>query len=156
MEDTFENKEYVRSLIRMSFPSITERVDLNPLSHSECVYMRSHISMVSDDDIVYYIRQLFEDLLDTHTGILGKSEDAEAVIQFLNVSSDYETDEGDGECGFADEQFLSNAKHKTFTRFTPSQAKAICAWLRFTKSWLELKWYVDDIQSAIDYWMERQ
>lgn len=112
--------------------------------------------MVSDEDIVYYIRQLFEDLLDTHTGILGKSEDAEAVIQFLNVSSNYKIDEGDGECGFADEQFLSNAKHKTFARFTPSQAKAICAWLKFTKLWPELKWYVDDIQSAIDYWMERQ
>ncbi len=157
------DKEQVRKLLRKAFPNLSERNDLTPLSHDECIHMRSRLGMLSDKDLPFYVFQILEDLLDTHTGRLGDSEDAETVVQCLNVlvqGTDLETiKEMYGEDGLAktleDEKFIRQSKQKSFASFTKEQANAICKWLEHAQVWAELKWYLKEIDAALAYWRFR-
>src|SRR6266487_6999780 len=78
-------KEQVRKLLQEAFPRVEKNRAITPLSHNECIHLRSRLSMLSDKDLPIVLCQVLEDLLDTHTGQLGRSQDAEAVVQYLNV-----------------------------------------------------------------------
>src|SRR4051794_20031518 len=83
--NTAGDVEVVRQLIKGAFPPLTAREDLRPLSHNEALQMRSRLTSLRNEDLPFYLCQILEDLLDTHTGKAGESQDAEAVVQQLNV-----------------------------------------------------------------------
>ena len=159
-EKKIPDKEQVRKLLREAFPSVGERKDLTPLTHDQCIHMRSRLAMVTDENLPVYVLQILEDLLDTHTGRLGDSEDAETVVQHLNVlvqGTDLEIiKEMYGEKGLAKtlevEEDLRQSKIKVYASFTKEQANAICRWLEHVRAWPELKWYVGEIDAALAYW----
>jgi hypothetical protein len=99
--------------------------------------------------------------MNTHTGTLGDSEDAEAVIQYLDVYGG-ETDldfvkhhnENKFEGYKRNRQYLTEEKLRDFASFTPKQANAIYAWLMLARTWSELQWYLNDIDRAAAYWLE--
>ena len=158
------DKEQVRRALKKVFPMIKSRSDLRPLSHDECLHLRSRIATLSDKDLPFYVPQILEDLIDTHTGQLGNSEDAEAVVQHLNIlvqGTDLETiRKMYGEEGLSkaleDESFIRQSKKKSFAAFTKEQANAICQWLEHVRHWPELKWYSLEIDAAIAYWKNRK
>ncbi len=47
--------------------------------------MRAKLFTVRPEDIEYFLPQVLEDLLDTHTNNAGDSQDAETVVDFLDV-----------------------------------------------------------------------
>lgn len=150
-------------LLREAFPSVAERSDLRPLTHEECVSMRSELPSLSDRDLPFYIRQVLEDLLDTRTGQVGNTEDAHAVIRWLDVPHggiDLKIiEEIYGKDGLRrhleDEEFLKHAGRQAFASFTIKQANAISKWLELAKMWPEMKWYDEEIDSALTYWRAR-
>ena len=157
------DKEKVRKLLRVAFPNVSDRNDLTPLSHDDCIYMRSRLATVADVDLPFYLVQILEDLLDTHTERVGDSEYAEAVVQFLNVlvqGTDLETiKEMYGEAGVSktlqDENFIRQERQKAVAHFTKEQAFSICNWLESAYVWQDLKWYLSDIDAALTYWRMR-
>ena len=157
------DKEIVRQLLREAFPSTSEREDLRPLSHDEAVYMRSRLALLKNEDLPFYLYQILEDLLDTHTGNVGESEDVEAVVQYLDVLI-----EGVDLKAICDqlgteafERIVSEGKYlrplqtAAFALFTRSQAFAISEWLELAKGWADLKWYQGYIEAALSYWRKR-
>jgi hypothetical protein len=157
------SKEIVLKLLREAFPSLAERRDLTPLTHQECVAMRSQMPALSDRDLPFCLREVLEDLLDSHTGKIGDTEDAEAVVQWLDVSragADLKAiEEIYGEDGLKkylqDQEFLKQAGQEAFASFTPDQANAISEWLKHANEWPEMKWYEADFNSALVYWQSR-
>jgi hypothetical protein len=156
-------KQLVLELFRDAFPSVSERKDLRALSHDECVHMRSRLAMLKNDDLPYYLRQILEDLLETHTGKAGESQDAEAVVQHLNVlvdGTDLETirdrlGSGALEQTLVEENYLRSRLAEAYASFTGTQALAISKWLDLAKGWEDLKWYRDEIEAALLYWRHR-
>lgn len=155
--------EAVRRLIKEAFPPVNARKDLRPLSHDECVHMRSRLALLRNEDLPFYLRQILEDLLDTHTGRAGESEDAEAVVQHLNVlveGTDLETIRD--QLGSAvlqqtlvEENYLRSSLAEAYASFTRQQALAISKWLELARGWEDLKWDQDDIEAALRYWRHR-
>jgi len=161
--NTTQDKEAVRQLLRQSFPPVNARKDLRPLSHEEAVQMRSRLASLRNEDLPFYIRQILEDLLDTHTKKVGESQDAEAVVQHLNVlveGTDLETIRD--QLGSAalqqtlvEENYLRSRLAEAYASFTRPQALAISKWLVLAKGWEDLKWYQDEIEAALLYWQHR-
>ena len=158
-----EDKEQIRRRLKEAFPSIGKRPDLRPLSHEEAVEMRSRLASLRPDDVPFYLGQILEDLLDTHTNRAGESEDAEAVVQHLNVMVEG-TDLSTIRSKFGanvlkqtlqEEGHLRSALIEQFALLSREQAQAICGWLRFAKNWDDLKWYADEIEPALLYWSVR-
>jgi hypothetical protein len=54
------------------------------------------------------------------------------------------------------EAFLREESQKAFARFTKEQASAICKWLEHARTWPEMNWYLEDVDSALDYWQKRR
>jgi hypothetical protein len=148
----------VKDLIRSSFPSPEKS-----LSHAECVYMRSRLALLDAKDLPRCLAQILIDLIDTHTGIAGESEDAEAVVQSLDVfvsGTDLEFIRKEyGEEALRktieDENYLRQAAKKDFINFNPRMANAIYEWLKLAHTWQDLKWYSKDILNAMEYWSKR-
>lgn len=162
-DNTTQDTEAVRGLLREAFPPVTARKDLRALSHEECIHMRSRLAMLSNNDLPFTLREVLEDLLDTHTGKAGESEDAEAVVQHLNVlveGTDLETiREKLGSAALQqtliEEDYLRSRLAQAYASFTGEQALAISKWLVLAKEWENLKWYQDDIEAALLYWRHR-
>lgn len=158
-----DDEEATRQLIRNAFPLVRDRKDLCPLSHEEAVHMRSRLSSLTNEDLPFYMGQVLTDLLDTHTGKAGESEDAEAVIQHLNVlvgGSDVETIRGHlgpsaAAQALGEETYLRSRLAQAYASFTPQQALAICKWLTLARAWVDLKWYQDELDAALLYWEHR-
>lgn len=161
--NTTGDVEAVRRLIKEAFPPVNARKDLRPLSHGEALQMRSRLASLRNEDLPFYLRQILEDLLDTHTGKVGESQDAEAVVQHLNVlveGTDLETiREQLGSAALqqtlVEENYLRSRLAEAYASFTRPQAHAISEWLGLAKRWEDLKWYQDDIEAALLYWRHR-
>jgi hypothetical protein len=82
---TDEQKEIVRGLIRKSFPPLQ---DAWRMSHEDCIEMRLGLGSLEEENVPFFLQQILEDLLDTHTGILGNDEMASYVVQYLDVLGD--------------------------------------------------------------------
>jgi hypothetical protein len=118
---------------------------------------------VRPEDAQASIGQVLEDLLDTHTGLLGQPGDADLVVQCLNVPTppideDTTPNGGGGDDNgrsLDEDEVLKSAKMAAFSKLTGPQAAAICKWLAHARSWPELKWYTNEIDSAVAYWAAR-
>jgi hypothetical protein len=156
-------REEVRKSLHEAFPSLIERRDLTPLTHEECVDMRSRLPSLSESDLPFFLVQVLEDLLDNPPGRFSDARDAEAVVQWLDVSRRgtdlLSIEEVYGKEGLKkavnDEIYLHQASEEAFGSFTAQQASAICRWLEHIKAWREMKWYEKYIGSALAYWRTR-
>jgi hypothetical protein len=146
--------------LRNAFPKMQDRADLKTLSHEGCLYMRSRLTSICSRDLPYYLVQVLVDATNTHTGDFCNSEDAEAIVRYLNVMA-HEIDPALFKDALSKEQtskitsdreYLSVLKQKTFEPFTKEQASAICEWLEDARNWPELKWNQDQVESALKYW----
>lgn len=157
------SKEKVRRLLRQAFPPLSERPDLRPLSHDEARYMRTRLAGLRNEDVPYYLVQVLEDLLDFHTNRSGDSEDAEGVVQYLNVGgrvTDHQGMESRGskmelEEAREEEEVLRQGKRERVRGFTLEQAYAVSKWLECARAWEDLRWYATDIDAALSYWRKR-
>lgn len=125
--------------------------------------MRSRLALLTSQDLPDCLGQVLEDLLDSHTGRAGDSQDAEAVIQHLNVL--VEGSDFDGilkhlgpaafEQAMVEENLIRLNLAESYASFTPSQAQAIAEWLALARGWEDLEWYQDEIVAALSYWQYR-
>jgi len=158
-----DEKESVRGLLRRAFSSWHSDPNYLALDHEDCLDMRAKLFTVRSEDIEYFLSQILEDLLDTHTGEPGKSEEVESVVDFLDVPTlaiDVEFVRNHwGSQALAkfskDGQELRARKEVMFARATTEQAQAICAWLHYAKTWRDLEWDTDSVDSALSYWLKR-
>ena len=156
-------KEFVKGLLRHAFSSCHSDPNSLLLEHEQCLDMRARLFTVKAEDREYFLPQVLEDLLDTHTGEPGRSEDVESVVDFLDVPTlpiDLELvkQKWGGEVleKFSkDDQELRARKEPMFARVTTEQAQAICAWLQYAKNWGDLEWNTDSVESALSYWLKR-
>jgi hypothetical protein len=161
--NTAGDVEAVRQLIKEAFPPVNARKDLRPLSHDEALQMRSRLASLRNEDLPFYLRQVLEDLIDTHTGKAGESQDAEAVIQHLNVfveGTDLDTIRSQFgsktlQQTLVEENYLRTRLAEAYASFNPLQALAISKWLELARGWEDLKWYQEEIEAALVYWRNR-
>ncbi|MBA5871381.1 MAG: hypothetical protein GDA68_15500 [Nitrospira sp. CR2.1] len=158
-----DEKESVRSLLRRAFSAWHSDPTSLVLEHEQCLDMRARLFTVKAEDIEYFLPQVLEDLLDTHTGEAGQSEDVETVVDFLDVPTlpiDVEFVKhkwaGEALAKFRkDDQELRARKELMFARATTEQAQAFCAWLQYARTWGDLEWNTDSVESALSYWLKR-
>jgi hypothetical protein len=156
-------KERVRKALREAFSAWHSNPDYSPLTHDECRDMRSSLVSIRTEDIPYVLPQVLEDLLDTHTGRSGNSEYAESVVRFLDVRTtaidgEFVRDRWGNEVFDrvrAQEEELRSDKYSALTNITAPQAAAICEWLRYARTWADLEWNIDQVDSAASYWKGR-
>ncbi len=158
-----DEKESVRSLLRRGFSSWRSDSNSPALDHDGCLEMRAKLFTVRPEDIEYFLPQVLEDLLDTHTNKAGDSQDVEAVVDFLDVST-LELDaefirEKWGSETLAkfrgDAKNLRSAKQAALAGVTRDQAQAIYQWLKYARTWSDLEWNMDSVESALSYWLKR-
>jgi hypothetical protein len=161
-------KERVRTLIRQSFPRVCEHRD-RPLAHDEAVELRRDLITLGNEDLPFFLGQVLEDLLDTHTGDLIDPEGTRDVVEFLDVLMEHSITEGYAKSyGSQSPETLEMAdfenyvnpmlrtwKTESFALFTPEQANAILKWLELARGWKDLELWLADVNSAISYWRRR-
>ncbi|HMS84894.1 MAG TPA: hypothetical protein PKD12_14695 [Nitrospira sp.] len=158
-----DQKEIVRRVLKDAFAEW--RADLtNPiLTHDECLDMRTKLLSVHVEDVECFLSQVLEDLLDTHTGKASNSEDVESVVDFLDVPTSgndvqfwkERLDRERFEHMLNLEEELRSEKYTTFKHITPLQARALCAWLEYARTWADLEWNIEQVNSALAYWTKR-
>ena len=156
-------KERVRRALREAFAGWRKDPESLPLTHEQCVDMRTKLLSVRSEDIPYCLPQILEDLLDTHTGKPGNPDYAESVVDFLDVptvslDADFLTDRF-GKEGFentrAQEEDLRSVKYSQLSGITTIQARALCEWLKYARTWSDLEWDIEQLDSAYAYWSDR-
>jgi len=158
-----DQKEQVRRILREAFSDWRADPDNPPLTHHQCLDMRTKLLSVQKEDIDYFLPQVLEDLLDTHTGSAEISEDVESVVDFLDVptiSNDGEVlKERLGREGFegvrSQEEELRSEKYSAVAHITSHQASALCEWLKYARTWSDLEWNIEQVDSAYAYWNSR-
>lgn len=155
-----DEKERVRQALREAFPDWHADPDGLQLTHEQCLDMRTKLLSVRSEDICYFLPQILEDLLDSHTGKAGNSEDVESVVDFLDVPTvsidadilkDRLGKEGFQKVRFQEEE-LRSGKYSLLSGITSIQARALCAWLSYARTWADLEWDIDQVESASRYW----
>ena len=125
--------------------------------------MRTKLPSVRKEDIPYFLPQVLEDLLDTHTGQPGNSEDAESVVAFLDIAvvrtnteilREHWKDESIERIRVIEED-LRSLKPSATANVTATQANAIYEWLKYARTWADLEWDIDQMDSAASYWKDR-
>lgn len=158
---TNTESESVRRLICDAFPDIIDRIDLSPMTHNECIGMRTGIMTLRPEFVPYYLRQLLTDLLDTHEE--HSSRDTIDFIRVLDVlMEDANYVEQEKIWGKVNAEQSRNrdgcvrlAKKELFSSVTAEQAHVLCIWLDLTKTWDDLKLYGAEIKAARHYWEKR-
>lgn len=158
-----DEKERVRRILRGAFPDRCANQYEWVLTHEQCVEMRTKLFSIRAEDIQCFLPQVLEDLLDTHTSKPGNSEYVESVVDFLDVptvslDAEFLTDRF-GKEGFeqarSQEEELRSDKYSSLSCITPIQAKALCVWLQYAKTWPDLEWNIEEVDSAYAYWNSR-
>jgi hypothetical protein len=158
-----DERERVGQALKKAFPLCPMSGDPGALTHEECMGLRSRLISLTLEDFFEVLPRLLEDLLDTHTDRPGDPEDADHVIDILDVP----TVGADGR--FArerwgrdtflkirdDEEDLRSTKYSMFETVTHLQASAISMWLVLARSWKDLEWNIDEVNSALVYWNSR-
>jgi hypothetical protein len=161
-------KERVRTLIRQAFPRVCEHRD-RPLTHDEAVRLRPDLIGLRDEDLPFYLGQVLEDLLDTHTEQLVGPESTWPVVEFLDVLMEHSDIQvfaryygSQSPEALAAEDFEKSVipmihtwKTESFASFTPEQANAILKWLELARGWKDVELRLDDVSAAISYWRRR-
>jgi len=146
----------LRQQIKDAFPRAFQG---RRMTHSECVHLRSRLIAISPDGFEGALAQVLLDLVETHTGKPGRSENAEEAVRFLDVQDDYSyigslpgyDAEREGELS----KMLKEAKVKSLASITRQQAEVLVAWLNAAKGWPDLSLDRDEIESALAYWQKR-
>lgn len=160
---TTQSKNHVRHLIRSAFKEANPSSNNKPISHQECIDLRSDLCGLGSDRLLIYLPQVLDDLLDTHTNKPGLSEGAEEVVRYLNVlregtDLDFVQKHWGPEAlhkTLQDEKYLREEALKDFNSFTREHAFAIWKWLEFARNWQDLEWDIKHIDAAICYWEAR-
>ena len=129
------------------------------MTHSECVQLRPSLIAISTDGFEEALAQVLLDLVETRTGKAGQSENAEEVVRFLDVQDDSTCLESlpgySRERERETDKMLEEAKLESLADITGQQAGVLVEWLNTAKSWPDLSWYHDEIDSALAYWTKR-
>jgi hypothetical protein len=158
----------IHLLLTNAFPGRVERPDLQPLSHKECVEMRSRLISVVSSDLKFYLREVLEDLLrsDEELSAAPRKDghsNIEDVVRYLDPQGgklDYGFIESIyGKAGVekfsSDEAVLLKEKLEDFRPFSKQEAAAISAWLTHVSSWPSLQDYIDAVRGALAFWNHR-
>jgi hypothetical protein len=78
-------------------------------------------------------------MMDTRTGDDIETDDAERLVLPLDPF-------------WLDEAGVRTVKLQQFANFSPQQRAAICEWLRFARTWNDLKNFTHWVDAAIRYW----
>jgi hypothetical protein len=142
--------------IKTAFPQAFQAYRM---THSECVQLRPRLIAIRAEDFEEAFAQVLLDLVETHTGKAGQSENAEEVVRFLDVQDDPSGLEILPGYDIEQEQemtrILQEAKVRSLAHVSKEQAEVLVAWLNAAKDWPDLAWYRDEIQSALAYWQKR-
>jgi hypothetical protein len=129
------------------------------MTHLECVQLRPRLIAISSDGFEESLAQVLLDLIESHTGKAGQSENAEEVVRFLNVQDDSSCLESlpgyNREQELETSKILQEAKVESLADVSQQQAEVLIAWLNAAKNWPDLSWYRDEVQSALAYWQKR-
>jgi hypothetical protein len=129
------------------------------MTHSECVQLRPRLIAISSEGFEEALAQVLLDLIETHTGKAGQSENAEEVVRFLDVQDDSSCLEGvpdkTREQELETSMLLREAKVESLADVSLQQAEVLIAWLTAAKDWSDLSWYRDEIESGLAYWQKR-
>lgn len=129
------------------------------MSHQECVGLRARLIAVDAEGFEAALAQILLDLLNSHTGQAGGSENAEEVIRFLDVAENSECLKSlpghNPEERATTDSLLRNAKIESLADIDAKQADVLVAWLEAAREWPDLSWYRDEVSSAIGYWRGR-
>jgi hypothetical protein len=156
-------REQVRRALREAFSGWQTNPDVPVLTHDECLDMRTKLLSVRIEDLDHCLPQVLEDLLDTHTGKPGNSEDVESVVDFLDVPTTgndkhfwkERLDQERFEHMLNIEEELRSEKYTALEQVTPLQARALCEWLKYARTWADLEWNIEQVDSAHAYWTKR-
>lgn len=156
MNDHNTAKNLLSQRIEKAFPRAFQK---QRMTHSECAQLRSRLIAISADGFEEALAQVLLDLAETHTEKVGESEDAEEVVRFLDVQEDsayLETLSGSHrERESKVSKIREEAKVSSLSDLTSEQAGVLVEWLSAAKSWPDLRWYHDEIDSALAYWRDR-
>lgn len=129
------------------------------MTHQECVQLRPSLIAIGVDGFEEALAQVLLDLVETHTGKAGQSENAEEVVRFLDVQDDssyLETLPGyNRERERETSKLLRDAKAESLADISQQQAEVLVAWLDAAKDWPDLSWYREEVESALAYWQKR-
>lgn len=142
--------------LKQAFPIANQG---SPLTHEECVELRSMLIGIRSSDFQCALVQVLLDLVRTHSGRAGASLNAEEVVRFFDVHADSSSLEAlesyDPKREKETDRLLENAKIESLASLNPDQSRTIADWLVVAKNWGDLAWYKDEVESAIAYWSKR-
>lgn len=143
-----EKDERIRKILREAFadvpcPDAFKRTNsCGPVTHAIALDLRRDFYNYEAEEIQYLVPSLLEELIDTRKGDDIETEDAERLVLQLNPL-------------WLENEMVRSVKLGQFANFSPKQAQAVCEWLRFARTWEDLKRFVDWVDAAIDYWCQR-
>jgi hypothetical protein len=142
--------------IKVAFPRAFQG---RRMTHAECVQLRPSLIAINKDGFEEALAQVLLDLVETHAGKAGQSENAEEVVRFLDVQDDSSCLENlpgyDRERERDTSELLQDAKIELLAKISQQQAEVLVAWLNAAKDWPDLSWYRDEVESALAYWRKR-
>lgn len=146
--DRNQNQEGVRRMLREAFADVPcPKAFKNagaccPVSHEVCLELRRDFYNYEPEEIQYMLPSILEDAMDTRNGDDIETEDVERLVLQLDPL-------------WLDDEVVRGVKLKQFRNFTQQQAQVICEWLRFARTWNDLRMFTEWVDAAIAYWHDR-
>jgi hypothetical protein len=143
-----ERLERVRKLLKDAFAdvpcpdSFRKANACGPVIHEVCLELRRDFYNYEPEEIHYMLPYVLEDIMYTRTGDDIATRDAEFLVMQLDPLG-------------SDSDIVREVKLKQFADFTQRQALALCEWLRFARTWNDLRLHIDVVDAAIAYWCAR-
>lgn len=143
--DAVEYQERVRRMLGQAFadvpcpPTFENAGACGPVTHEVCLELRRDFYNYEPEEIQYMLPSILEDMMDTRTGDDIETDDAERLVLQLDPF-------------WLDDAVIRKVQLDQFANFTPQQRRAICEWLRFARTWNDLKRFTHWVDAAIGYW----
>ncbi len=143
--DVLENQERVRRMLSQAFAEVpcpsSFQVEgaCEPLSHDVSLDLRRDFYNYEPEEIHYLLPLILADMMDTRTGNDIETGDAERLVLQLDPFG-------------LDNALVQKVKLEQFAHFTQQQRQAICEWLRFARTWNDLKRFTHWVEAASKYW----
>jgi hypothetical protein len=147
--NAIEYQERVRTMLREAFaevpcPSTFKSADAcAPVAHEVALELRRDFYNYEPEEIQYMLPSILEDMMDTRTGDEVETDDAERLVLQLDPFG-------------LDDAVARKVQLEQFANFTPQQCRAICEWLRFARTWNDLKRFTHWVDAALKYWCQSQ
>jgi hypothetical protein len=139
------NQERVRRMLRKAFvtvqcpDSFQNLGECGPINHEFCVEFRRNFYNYEAAEIQYVLPYVLEDMMDTRTGDDIDTDDAERLVLQLDPF-------------WLDDATVREIQNQQFANFTFNQRQAVCEWLRFARTWHDLRRFTHWVDAAIRYW----